>query len=64
MSSSLAKPSSLHPQASLLFSQTPKMTGMNIRITACEAASESILQLSLQLFIIFQRAQYDYLQVD
>ena len=32
------------------------MIGMNIRITACEATFESLLQLSLQLFIIFLRS--------
>jgi len=32
------------------------MVGINIRITACEATSESLLQLALQLFIIFLRS--------
>ena len=36
-------------QATLLLSQSQRMVGMNIRITACEAAFESLLQLSLQL---------------
>jgi len=42
--------------ASLLLSQSSRMVGMNIRITACEATFESLLQLSLQLFIIFLRS--------
>ena len=45
-------------KGALLFSQSPRLIGMNIRLTACEIASESILQLSLQLFIIFQRSKH------
>ena len=41
-----------------MFRNSGRMVGMNIRVTACEAALESILQLSLQLFIIFKRARY------
>ena len=32
------------------------MVGMNIRMTACEATFESLLQLSLQFFIIFLKS--------
>ena len=48
-----------HPilfQAALLLNPSPRMMGMNIRMTACEATLESLLQLSLQLFIIFLRS--------
>ena len=41
-------------QAKLLVS--PRMVGMNIRMTACEATFESLLQLSLQSFIIFLKS--------
>ena len=53
-------------QATLLLSQSQRMVGMNIRITACEAAFESLLQLSLQLYIIFLRSDTlpSALQVD
>ena len=43
-------------QAALLLNPSPRMMGMNIRMTACEATLESLLQLSLQLFIIFLRS--------
>lgn len=43
-------------QGTLLICQSSRMLGMNIRVTACEATFESLLQLSLQLFIIFLRS--------
>ena len=44
------------PQATLLLHQSPAMVGMNIRVTACEGIWESLLQLCLQLFVIFSRS--------
>ena len=49
----------LHPfifQAALFLNPSSMMMGVNIRMTACEATLESLLQLSLQLFIIFLRS--------
>ena len=43
-------------QAALVLNPSPRMMGMNIRMTACEATLESLLQLSLQLYIIFLRS--------
>ena len=43
-------------QAALLLNQSPAMVGMNIRVTACEGIWESLLQLCLQLFVIFSRS--------
>ena len=48
-----------HPfifQAALFLNPSSMMMGVNIRMTACEATLESLLQLSLQLFIIFLRS--------
>ena len=47
---------SFFSQAALVLNPSPRMMGMNIRMTACEATLESLLQLSLQLFIIFLRS--------
>ena len=43
-------------QAALLLNPSPVMVGMNIRVAACEGIWESILQLCLQLFVIFSRS--------
>merc|ERR550532_1936356 len=43
-------------KAALVLNPSPRMMGMNIRMTACEATLESLLQLSLQLYIIFLRS--------
>ena len=56
-SSRLALPlQSFFSQAALVLNPSPRMMGMNIRMTACEATLESLLQLSLQLYIIFLRS--------
>ena len=47
---------SFFSQAALVLNPSPRMMGMNIRMTACEATLESLLQLSLQLYIIFLRS--------
>ena len=44
------------PKASLLVNQSPAMLGLNVRMAACEGIWESLLQLCLQLFIIFSRS--------
>jgi len=43
-------------KASLLVNQSPAMFGLNVRMAACEGIWESLLQLCLQLFIIFSRS--------
>ena len=44
------------PKAALLLNPSPMMVGMNIRVTACEGIWESLLQLCLQFFIIYERS--------